>query len=80
MFYAHANPSGAGFDLWWLLNLRAFQAGLIHYSNQNCRIPSGVKTNPDRTSFKWFDIRSPSRKPIARLKMRSLTSLMPPPL
>ena len=29
LFYGHANAAETGFDLWWLIDLRAFRAGLI---------------------------------------------------
>ncbi|MEM9432221.1 MAG: hypothetical protein AAGA32_22595, partial [Pseudomonadota bacterium] len=29
LFYGHASASGTGLDAWWLIDLRAFRAGLI---------------------------------------------------
>ena len=65
LFYGHANASETGFDLWWLLDLRAFRAGLIRQAANGWPIRSGDKANPDGTWFKWFDIRSfPSEPPL----------------
>ncbi len=57
MFYGHANAAQTGLDAWWLIDLRAFRAGLIRQAANGHRIRSGDKTNPDGTCFKWFDIR-----------------------
>lgn len=58
LFYGHANASETGFDLWWLIDLRAFRAALIRQSANGYPIVSGDRVNPDGTCFKWFDIRS----------------------
>ena len=58
LFYGHANASGTGFDAWWLIDLRAFRAGLIRSKRNGYPIRCGDKRNPDGTWFKWFDIRS----------------------
>ena len=58
LFYGHANAAGTGFDAWWLIDLRAFRAGLIRSKRNGHPIRCGDKRNPDGTWFKWFDIRS----------------------
>ncbi|ABL68506.1 hypothetical protein [Paracoccus denitrificans] len=58
LFYGHANTAGTGFDLWWLLDLRAFRAGLIRHAPNGYPISSGDRMNMDGTCFKRFDIRS----------------------
>ena len=58
MFYGHASPSGVGLDSWWLIDLRAFRAGLIRQARNGHPIRCGDKQNADGTTFKWFDIRS----------------------
>lgn len=63
MFYGHASASGEGFDKWWLIDLRAFRAGLVRYGEKGLRW--GNKTNADGTRFTWFDLRSfPEYPPI----------------
>jgi len=57
MFYGHADPTG-GIACWWLLDLRAFRAGLIRQTTNGYPIRSGDKRNSDGTAFKWFDIQS----------------------
>lgn len=52
LFYGHANSSH-WIDLWWLVNLHAFRAGLIL-----TKIKHGEKSNGDGTHFEWFDLRS----------------------
>ncbi len=65
MFYGHANPTETGFDRWWLIDLRAFRAGLIRHVHNGYPIRYGNKVNPDGTQFKWFDIRSfPAEPPL----------------
>lgn len=65
LFYGHANAEETGFDLWWLLDLRAFRAGLIRQASNGYPISSGDRRNADGTCFKWFDIRSfPSEPPL----------------
>ncbi|MDF3855726.1 hypothetical protein ACDP63_18970 [Paracoccus sp. P2] len=55
LFYGHANASGTGFDLWWLLDLRAFRAGLIrHASNGYPTEPAqidGIRKSAARTDW-----------------------------
>ena len=63
MFYGHANASNSGFDAWWLIDLRAFRAGLIRQAQNGYPIRHGSRTNPDGTRFKWFDIRSFPEEP-----------------
>ncbi|MDF0602311.1 hypothetical protein P1J78_16345 [Psychromarinibacter sp. C21-152] len=58
MFYGHADASGRGLASWWLIDLRAFRAGLIRQATNGYPIRCGDRTNPDGTRFKWFDIRS----------------------
>ena len=58
MFYGHAAPSGVGLASWWLLDLKAFRAGLIRQATNGFPIRCGDKRNADGTAFKWFDIRS----------------------
>jgi hypothetical protein len=50
LFYAHANARGDGFDLWWLIDLRAFGTALT-------RRASGYGLRHG-TQFAWVDIRS----------------------
>ncbi|WP_166486032.1 hypothetical protein [Jannaschia sp. CCS1] len=57
MFYGHAAPTG-GIALWQLIDLRAFRAALIRHGNGGPQVLWGDKTNPDGTSFRWFDARS----------------------
>ncbi|VDS10736.1 hypothetical protein PARHAE_03955 [Paracoccus haematequi] len=65
LFYGHANAAETGFDLWWLLDLRAFRAGLIRQASNSFPISSGDRRNSDGTYFKWFDIRSfPDEPPL----------------
>lgn len=65
LFYGHANAAETGFALWWLLDLRAFRAGLIRQASNGFPISSGDRRNPDGTCFKWFDIRSfPNEPPL----------------
>ncbi|REG46062.1 hypothetical protein EQ718_21620 (plasmid) [Paracoccus versutus] len=63
LFYGHADAGETGFDLWWLLDLRAFRAGLIRHASNGYPISSGDRMNMDGTCFKWFDIRSFPREP-----------------
>ena len=58
MFYGHASEDGTGLDSWWLLDLRAFRAGLIRQPQNGYPIRHGDKINPDGSAFKWFDVRS----------------------
>ncbi|WP_425051516.1 hypothetical protein [Psychromarinibacter sp. S121] len=65
MFYGHADTSGHKLASWWLIDLRAFRAGLIRQATNGHPIRCGDRTNPDGTRFKWFDIRSfPSNPPL----------------
>lgn len=65
LFYGHANAEETGFDLWWLIDLRAFRAGLIRHAANGYPILSGDHRNADGTCFKWFDIRSfPNEPPL----------------
>ncbi len=65
MFYGHASEDGMGLDNWWLLDLRAFRAGLIRQAQNGYPIRHGDKTNPDGSAFKWFDVRSfPAEPPL----------------
>ena len=65
LFCGHSNASQTGFDLWWLIDLRAFRAGLIRQSGNGFPIRCGDKANGDGTWFKWFDIRSfPAEPPL----------------
>lgn len=65
MFYGHAARRGTCFDSWWILDLRAFRAGLIRQVTNGHPIRCGDKRNPDGTAFKWFDIRSfPANPPL----------------
>lgn len=65
LFYGHANAAKTGFDLWWLLDLRALRAGLIRHASNGYPISSGDRVNTDGTCFKWFDIRSfPTEPPL----------------
>lgn len=57
MFYGHADASG-GIASWWILDLKAFRAGLIRHAHSGYPILYGDKQNADGTRFKWFDIRS----------------------
>jgi len=63
LFYGHANAAETGFDLWWLIDLRAFRAGLIRQSANGFPISCGDQSNPDGTAFKWFDLRSFPQEP-----------------
>lgn len=63
MFYGHANSTGTGIDRWWLIDLKAFRAGLIRQAQNGYPIRSGNKVNADGTCFKWFDIRSFPEEP-----------------
>ncbi len=58
LFYGHADAASKDIDAWWLLDLRAFRAGLIRHRQNGYPIRHGDKRNPDGTWFKWFDIRS----------------------
>ena len=58
LFYGHANASGDGFDIWWLIDLKAFRAALVRRGSHECRLHCGDRKNPDGTWFKWFDVRS----------------------
>lgn len=58
LFYGHASQGGQGFDLWWLIDLRAFRAALIRHAMNGYPLRCGDRANPDGTRFKWFDIRS----------------------
>ena len=58
MFYGHADEAGTGLERWWLIDLRAFRAGLIRQGQNGCRIRCGDRVNADGTGFKWFDVRS----------------------
>lgn len=65
MFYGHSNAAGTGLDAWWLIDLRAFRAGLIRKTRNGYPIRCGDKKNRDGTFFKWFDVRSfPSDPPL----------------
>ena len=65
MFYGHALPDGHGLASWFLLDLKAFRAGLIRQSQNGYPIRWGDKRNADGTAFKWFDVRSfPSDPPL----------------
>ncbi|RYH08889.1 hypothetical protein [Tropicimonas sp. IMCC6043] len=65
LFYGHSNETQTGLFSWWLLDLRAFRAGLIRQVQNGFPIRSGDRANPDGTWFKWFDIRSfPKYPPI----------------
>lgn len=63
LFYGHASEDQARIEDWWLIDLRAFRAGLIRQATNGGRIRCGDKVNPDGTCFKWFDIRSFSAEP-----------------
>lgn len=56
LFYAHANARGDGFDLWWLIDLRAFRAALIRRPG-GYGLRYGTQDNHDGTQFAWFDSR-----------------------
>lgn len=58
MFYGHADLSETHLSSWWLIDLKAFRAGLIRQTANGYPIRSGDKRNADGTAFKWFDIRS----------------------
>lgn len=58
LFYGHAGDDGMSFDLWWLIDLRAFRAALIRHAMNGYPLRCGNKANTDGTWFKWFDIRS----------------------
>ena len=58
LFYGHSNAAQTGFDLWWLIDLRAFRAALIRQLGNGFPIRSCEKANWDGTWFKWLDIRS----------------------
>ncbi|MDQ7264070.1 hypothetical protein NM680_19960 [Paracoccus sp. PS-1] len=79
LFYGHANAAGTGFDLWWLLDLRAFRAGLIRHASNGYPISSGDRMNTDGTCFKWFDIRSFPKEPPLVLATSGLRSAAPSP-
>ena len=58
LFYGQSDASERGLAAWWLIDLRAFRAGLIRQATNGYPIRYGDKTNADGTRFKWFDIRS----------------------
>ena len=58
MFYGHSNADQSRLDAWWLIDLRAFRAGLIRNRLNERQIVMGDQRNPDGTRFKWFDVRS----------------------
>ncbi|MEM9309686.1 MAG: hypothetical protein AAGA74_20515 [Pseudomonadota bacterium] len=62
MFYGHADPCG-GLDRWWILDLRAFRAGLIRHATNGTTIRYGDRKNADGTAFRWFDITSFPKEP-----------------
>jgi hypothetical protein len=62
LFYGHASASGRGFDLWWLIDLRAFRAALIRHGRGD-GLRWGTQDNPDGTAFTWFDVRTFQRGP-----------------
>ncbi len=65
MFYGHSNAAQTGLDAWWLIDLRAFRAGLIRHMAHSPQIVMGDQANPDGTWFKWFDVRSfPAEPPL----------------
>ena len=65
MFYGHSNAAQTGLDAWWLIDLRAFRAGLIRNRLNERQIVMGDQKNSDGTRFKWFDVRSfPSEPPL----------------
>lgn len=65
MFYGHASEDGHGLENWWLIDLKAFRAGLIRQAQNGYPIRHGDKTNPDGSAFKWFDVRSfPAEPPL----------------
>lgn len=75
LFYGHASDREPGLSNWWLIDLRAFRAGLIRSRRSGNPILCGSKLNPDGTSFMWFDIRSFPKEPplvVAGAPLRSL--------
>lgn len=65
MFYGHSNAAQTGLDAWWLIDLRAFRAGLIRHTANTPQIIMGDQSNADGTHFKWFDVRSfPTHPPL----------------
>ena len=63
LFYGHASADESRIERWWLVDLRAFRAGLIRQAANGYRLRSGDRTNPDGTCFTWFDIRSFLQEP-----------------
>ncbi len=65
MFYGHSDAAQTGLDAWWLIDLRAFRAGLIRHMANAPQIVMGDQANADGTRFKWFDVRSfPAEPPL----------------
>ncbi len=65
MFYGHSNEAQTGLDAWWLIDLRAFRAGLIRHMANTPQIVMGDQANADGKRFKWFDVRSfPAEPPL----------------
>lgn len=63
MFYGHASPHGQGLASWYIIDLRAFRAGLIRHMQDGYPLRFGDKLNVDGTGFRWFDIRSFPQEP-----------------
>ncbi|WP_306114209.1 MULTISPECIES: hypothetical protein [unclassified Roseovarius] len=61
LFYGHANAAQTAIESWYLIDLRAFRAGLIRQGSDG--LVWGNKTNADGTRFTWFDIRSFPEEP-----------------
>ncbi|MEM6480361.1 MAG: hypothetical protein AAF922_12730 [Pseudomonadota bacterium] len=62
-FYDHAAPSGQGLASGYIIDLRAFRAGLIRHMQDGYPLRFGDTLNIDGTGFRWFDIRSFPAKP-----------------
>jgi len=61
-FYGHADKENR-INLWWLLDLNAFRAGLIRSVLTGHKLKVEDRSNHDGTHFKAFDVRSFANKP-----------------
>lgn len=58
MFYGRSDALQTRVESWFLIDLKAFRAGLIRNPAYGHNVVMGDQRNPDGTWFKWFDVRS----------------------